>query len=278
MNIPWNKGLTKENHKSIKKISDALKGRSTWSKGLTKETNNSVKLISEKLKNRSSWSKGLKKENDERVSKISLNTKGKNKGKIPWNKGLTKQTDERVLSVSRKISEYANSVLNTICKPKRYCKCGRQIKNNSKTGCCGNCFRSSDIYRKILSQALKGKTGGFREESVKRFKGARYDSKFAGNIYLPSSWEIAYAKYLDNNNISWTRPTKGFQYFYNNTEHRYYPDFYLTLTNEYVEIKNFTTNVDRAKWEQFPYKLTVLSKDELIKLGLIDKYKRVIYK
>jgi very-short-patch-repair endonuclease len=51
-NIPWNKGLTKEQDERVAQyargISRSMKGRPSWCKGLTKETNESVRRISEK--------------------------------------------------------------------------------------------------------------------------------------------------------------------------------------------------------------------------------------
>ena len=41
------------------------------------------------------------------------------------------------------------------------------------------------------------------------------------------SWEVAFAKYLDNKNIKWERPNKTYTYIYENEIHKYLPDFYL---------------------------------------------------
>ena len=46
----WNKGLTKENDKRIKNISERLKGHVAWNKELTTETDERVRKYGEKLK------------------------------------------------------------------------------------------------------------------------------------------------------------------------------------------------------------------------------------
>jgi PAB1-binding protein PBP1 len=46
---------------------------------------------------------------------------------------------------------------------------------------------------------------------------------------------------------------------------KYTPDFYLTESDEYIEIKGYKTEKDKAKWSQFPKnkKLIVLTASEL---------------
>lgn len=67
-----------------------------------------------------------------------------------------------------------------------------------------------------------------------------------------SSWEVLYAKYLDEHSIKWVQNTKTFPYTYKGKSRRYLPDFYLPDTNTYVEIKGLVRDLDQSKWEQFP--------------------------
>ena len=83
------------------------------------------------------------------------------------------------------------------------------------------------------------------------------------------SWEFAFAKYLDNLNIKWERPNKKFDYKYNNDNHKYLPDFYLSDYNLYIEIKGYPTQKDFCKWEQFTDNLDIYFGDDLYKLGII---------
>jgi hypothetical protein len=113
-----------------------------------------------------------------------------------------------------------------------------------------------------------GLMGGYREGSGRGIK-KWFKSKFAGKVYLQSTWELAYAKYLDSNNIPWIRNTKRFPYVFENKSHYYVPDFYLVQTDEYIEIKGYRIEADEAKWKNFPKKLTVLYHKELRELGIL---------
>lgn len=89
-------------------------------------------------------------------------------------------------------------------------------------------------------------------------------------VDLHGKWELRYAQYLDANHIIWERNTKQFPYMFNGKLRKYTPDFYLPETNQYVEVKGYTTQKDLAKWEQFPASetLIVLTKKELKLLGI----------
>lgn len=89
------------------------------------------------------------------------------------------------------------------------------------------------------------------------------------------SWEVAFAKYLDNLNIKWERPNKKFDYIYNNDNHKYLPDFYLPKYNLYIEIKGYPTLRDFCKWEQFIDNLDIYFGDDLYNLGIIESYKDI---
>ena len=90
-------------------------------------------------------------------------------------------------------------------------------------------------------------------------------------VDLHGSWELKYAQWLDKNGIRWERCKRSFSYMYASKMRRYTPDFYLTDTDEFIEIKGFTTDKDLAKWQQFPdsLKLTVLTKKELQDLNIL---------
>lgn len=68
-------------------------------------------------------------------------------------------------------------------------------------------------------------------------------------ILLDSQWEADFAKYLDLNNIKWTRPKKGIEYIYNNMCKLYYPDFYLPDFDIYIEVKGYIRDKDIYKWK-----------------------------
>lgn len=117
-----------------------------------------------------------------------------------------------------------------------------------------------------LTMRKNSSCGGLREGSG-RGKKQWYESPIAGSVYLRSSYELEYVKYLDKNNIKWKANYKKFPYTFNNKIRNYYPDFYLIDSQEYIEIKGYKTNKDLAKWEMFPFKLKVFMKNDLIRLG-----------
>jgi len=92
-------------------------------------------------------------------------------------------------------------------------------------------------------------------------------------IKFQGTWEVEFAKYLDNKNIKWERPNKTYKYIFENENHRYLPDFYLPEYNLYIEIKGYPTSKDFCKWEQFTDNLDIYFGDDLYNLGIIESYK-----
>ena len=69
------------------------------------------------------------------------------------------------------------------------------------------------------------------------------------DIMLDSKWEVIVAKFLDEHNIKWLRPSNSFEYFWNNSYHSYYPDFYLEDYDTYIEVKGYIRDRDYCKWK-----------------------------
>lgn len=82
---------------------------------------------------------------------------------------------------------------------------------------------------------------------------------------LKGTWELETAKWLDRQNIKWTNILKGFDYEWQGSTHIYYPDFYLTEYDRYIEVKGYERERDRAKWKVVK-DLIVLKKDEINKI------------
>lgn len=161
-------------------------------------------------------------------------------GHIVWNKGLTKDTDERVTGYGQTIKYNLDS--GKI--PKTYRKFTEEQKLNH-----------SIIMRQTAIDNPKSYSGGYNRGNCK--------PAFYKNIKFDSSWEVIVAKWLDDNNISWTRDIKPIPYEWNGIR-SYYPDFYLTELNYFIEVKGFETDRDKAKW------LSV-SNILIIKQDMIDK-------
>lgn len=90
-------------------------------------------------------------------------------------------------------------------------------------------------------------------------------------VDLHGTWELKFAMYLDDNSIKWERNTESFNYNFDGKDRKYFPDFYLPDSDDYIEIKGFKTPKDDSKWEQFPKneKLIVLFENDLKDLGIL---------
>lgn len=128
-----------------------------------------------------------------------------------------------------------------------------------------NLMRSADVNKKISDTCKARVAAGTWHVSVAK----RLQILYKG-IILHSTWELAYAQYLDDNNIEWLRCTDKFPYLYEGRLRHYTPDFYLVGIETYIEIKGFTRPKDEAKWEQFPKdkKLVILKEEDLLALGI----------
>jgi hypothetical protein len=147
-------------------------------------------------------------------------------------------------------------------------------KNNPKCTGVASTPEKELLRRERISKtaSLHKKSGGYRIGSG-RSVGSWYESPYAGRVYLDSSWELLYAKFLDKSSTSWKRNTTRFKYTWQGNDHDYIPDFFLVETNSYVEIKGYVTNKDRAKWKALRnvhnMTLLVMTKVELMNLGIL---------
>lgn len=125
------------------------------------------------------------------------------------------------------------------------------------------------LRRQKISETMKKnpKAGGLRKGSG-RGKKCWYESPVAGRVYLRSTYELEYCKYLDEKGIRWKQNLEGFEYEFKGKVHRYFPDFILLDENCYIEIKGFKRENDEAKWKSFPHKLQILYYNDLQKMGI----------
>ena len=75
------------------------------------------------------------------------------------------------------------------------------------------------------------------EDEIKEIMRKHYHKWSFDDIQFDSKWEIYYYFYLKNNNIKFKMQVP-LEYEYKNKKYRYFCDFYLIDSNEYVEIKN----------------------------------------
>ena len=128
--------------------------------------------------------------------------------------------------------------------------------------------------RQRLSICMK-KYGGKRSHSG-RGKQGRYKG-----YWCDSSWELAYVIYNLEHNIKFKRCTKEVYYTYNNSIHKYYPDFELE-DGTLVEIKGYETDQWKEKQKECSkkYNLIVLNENTIkpyIKYS-IEKYGKNYHK
>lgn len=122
---------------------------------------------------------------------------------------------------------------------------------------------------KYLPEEMKNKISSSMKRVVKEkpesYNGVNINGKVKKYDYkgikLDGSWELIVAQYLDFNNIKWERTRKGFEYIWNNDKHIYYPDFYLTDYNVYIEVKGFETERDYIKWKSLSNLIIIKRKE-----------------
>lgn len=85
-------------------------------------------------------------------------------------------------------------------------------------------------------------------------------------IKFLGKWELYFYQWCVKENIECVKNNIGFKYEWNGTR-TYYPDFYLPQKDVYVEVKGYKTERDSAKWEQFPNKLLVIQKQDILNIS-----------
>jgi hypothetical protein len=138
-----------------------------------------------------------------------------------------------------------------------------------------NELNNNIAYKEKLSKSISSTIKKKIEEGTWHNSFSKSRTHEYKGIKLYGTWELNYAKWLDLNNINWSRPKEKFKYILNNIERNYTPDFYLIDEDCYIEIKGYETEKDREKWKQFTKKLKVLKGKDLKELGIIQNYKDV---
>ena len=88
-------------------------------------------------------------------------------------------------------------------------------------------------------------------------------------IKLQGTWEVAVARYFDVNNINYITHRGRFPYVTpDGVTRSYYPDFFLTSTNEHVDVKGAFWN-----WEQREKLDHIRNSNPTMKLVIYDKQK-----
>jgi hypothetical protein len=131
--------------------------------------------------------------------------------------------------------------------------------------------RSPEVERERVRKIIAAQQGRVPTYTGKVFW---YKGK-NGKIAMRSSWEVAYAKYLDNKKEEWKYEPRYFvlgKGKYLGTS--YTPDFHLLRKNKYVEIKGYLSRANKNKIARFhslypEVSWEILFKSDLIKLGVL---------
>lgn len=187
--------------------------------------------------------------------------------------------------------EKANGDVTLICQNSNCNKEFTVAYNNrNKKYCCWDCKKQSPRERKLSSERMKSNNPmknldvakrmsktrrecvtsdpEYRKKSSKRMKDAwrlgKYDGVATGKckwydhiksngttVKLQGTWEVAYARFLDENNIAYESHKGRIEYLDKDGSKRsYYPDFHLIDTDEYVDVKGeFWNDEQRIKIE-----------------------------
>ena len=168
--------------------------------------------------------------------KLNLSDKEFNNGKYSkfCSRSCANSRGPRSQEIKNKISQSIQKNIETgnfiKRQPKEYhinCKyCGKENIYIGIQNCKNFC---SDECKK---QYLHENTGGYRENSIKRFKNGNYKG-----IHCDSSWELAFVCYYKEHNLYVERCKEKREYIWNNEKHIYYPDF---ITDDgIIEIKGY---------------------------------------
>jgi len=145
---------------------------------------------------------------------------------------------------------------------------------------------SDKIRNKISKSKLGVSLGPHSDETVEKIrkshigipapkgsgtgKSCYYNSPLQGKIWIRSTYELAYAQYLDSKRILWKHEHKRFKLSNGTT---YAPDFFLVKSKKYREIKGYMRPEAQEKVElfqnEYPNKdFKVLYYEDLVRKGI----------
>ncbi len=179
------------------------------------------------------------------------------KGNIPWNKGKTYKSNRRSEQSKQNIS---NALMGH--------KVSDETKNKISEKHKGLTSWNKGLTSEIDDRIIHGKNHHNYGKSPTPKKRYYYESLLQNEVCFRSSYELAYAKYLDSQKILWMY--EEFTFDLGNIT--YTPDFFLIKDDKFIEVKGWLDSRSEEKinkfLEQYPFDLEILYKDDLIKLGV----------
>jgi len=197
----------------------------------------------------------------EHRKKLSEALKGKVKGKDNSNYG-NRYTEETKKKISNKIREFYRK--NPTYKSKGFT--GKKHTDKTKAVMSK---RRKGIKKSIeFKKKVSGKNSYRYGKPPAHGKGEWYIRKDKTKIWMRSSYEIKFAKWLDRKNLTWQYEPKRF-YLKDRT---YAPDFYVKEWNKWIEIKGWFHKRHQETIRQFKELNPKLAIEVLTKDILISKY------
>lgn len=151
---------------------------------------------------------------------------------------------------------------NQFTKAKEECK--EVIISEETRKKLGNYWRGkqhTEIEKQKISEGIRKAIINNPESYSSTNVNGRVKHYLVNGIKLDGLWELEVAKYLEKNNIKWERPKNGFKYIWNNSEHIYFPDFYLPEYNYYIEVKGYQRDRDLYKWKSVEHLIIIKQKE-----------------
>lgn len=128
----------------------------------------------------------------------------------------------------------------------------------------GNGWRGkkhTEEEKKKISASMKEAVRKYPDSySASNVNGRVKKVEYNGEIY-DSSWEVIFVKYLESTGYKWKRNKIGFEYFWENDIHLYYPDFYIEDLDLYIEVKGYKRDRDDYKWKSVNNLLVIKAKE-----------------
>lgn len=178
------------------------------------------------------------------------------KGKLNWNfTGGKKSRIKYCADCNKRLNDSAYYRGDKRCK-----SCVRSLANKTN-----NPASNPVTMKKIIASrpSYKGKLNPMYGKPAPKGSGIG-KGQYYKNIWLRSSYEVRYAKYLDGLNIKWEYELTRFGL----GETSYTPDFYLPESGTYVEVKGWWRPEAKKKFILFrklypKIKIKIITKKEL---------------
>jgi hypothetical protein len=175
-----------------------------------------------------------------------------------WNEKI-KNKDVSVKVTNQYIKAIENGIdPKTIMSDDTKAKISKKLKGKKLTS------DHKNNIKKGMMEAVKKYPESYSANNIcGRTKQIEIIDSLGNNTKVNGKWELAVAKILNKYNIKWTNIIEPVPYFWNNSWHLYFPDFYLIDLDLYLEVKGYERDRDIQKWNQFDKKLLIIKAENI---------------